>query len=190
MLVKWFKEHVLEAVGTLFAVLTYFNIGPVKLVKVLDSFRFLIYITCGVLIGWGACRTWYGFGRRSRKPSEAELIERERQFQEGFVKAPYWIKAFIKTVLDKGAVYTEADSFYFENYSDFILQFLSYRTVGDEMWQFTMREDAKEYFSANPGLLIDVKDEDIERHARKKGMRAYRPYCANGLDWWYYSESD
>jgi hypothetical protein len=105
------------------------------------------------------------------------------------VKCPYWIKVFLKGTLEKGAVFSDSDSFYFESNSEFILQFLDYKTVGENTLQFSMRKEARLYFSEHTELLADVKEDDIKQHARRSdGTRV--TYSLRDLNWWYYSDED
>lgn len=187
---NWIKEHIIEAIGLLIALLTYFEVGPNELVNALSGINFVFYIIAGALIGWGACRTFHGIRFKRKRISRREAREREEQFKADFGKCPYWIKVFLKTVLDKEEVFARAGDFNFENYAQFILQFVDYKTVGRDEWQFGMDEETRRYFKKNGQLLADVKDEDIHRHARKtEGMRFITSFSQE-FDWWYYSDED
>ena len=113
----------------------------------------------------------------------------DEEFQSMFAKCPYWIKVFLKTILDKGTAYSEADSFYIENYSQFLLQFIDYKTVSENTWQYTMNDDAKGYFQTHPQLLEDVTDKEVHQHARRSDERVFARMSTE-FYWWYYSDDD
>lgn len=186
----WIKEHILELLGLVVAVLTYFKIGPEEAVEALSDFNFVLYIIAGMLIGWGASRAFYGGIGKRKRISRKEVREAEEQFQTDFCKCPYWIKVFLKTVLEKEEVFSKANEYSFETYSRFLLRFVDYKTVGPDEWQFSMSNETRNYFETNSQLLADVKEEDVRCHARKAEGLRYISIFSQDFNWWYYSDED
>lgn len=187
-------DHIIAILGLIIAGLNYFKVGPEKVVQALSSVSFVFYILAGVLIGWGACRIFYDMKFKRKGMSRKEARAAEEQFQSDFAKYPYWVKVFFKAILEKEDVFSKANDSIFEMNQEFFLQFVDYKTVGHNDWQFSMSKENKEYFEKNPQLLADVKDEDIRSHARKTGDMYYthNPFhnLDRGFDWWYFSDDD
>lgn len=64
----------------LFALLTYFEVGPGELVNALSGMNFALYILIGMLIGWGTCRMFHGLCFKGKRKSKREALEAEEQF--------------------------------------------------------------------------------------------------------------
>lgn len=107
-----------------------------------------------------------------------------------FNRCPYWIRVFLKTLLDKEIAYSDANDTYFNAYSEFILQFVDYKCVRNNAWQFCMKQSAREYFAANPQVFDDITDEEIRQHARRTDQRLYIAHFSTEFYWWYYSDDD
>ena len=193
---NWLNEHIIELIDlaiTIFG-LALPHLGDIE-IDARPVFRFLaghsallwfIGIALAIL---GICHLVLRRWKKSGHLSRADRRRMDEEFQSMFAKCPYWIKVFLKTVLDKGTAYSEADSFYFENYSHFLLRFIDYKTVSGNTWQYTMLDDAKEYFKANPQLLSDVSENEVHQHARKTNER-YIAHMGTEFYWWYYSDDD
>ena len=149
----------------------------------------ILYFIATLLIVWGVARIVRRLWKKSGRLSRAERVQIDKDYQSAFQKCPYWIKVFLKTVQDKNTAYSDANSYHFENYSQFLLQFVDYKTVSDSTWQYSMRDEAKKYFEAHPQLLADVTEEEIRRHARRTDERIVA-HMSTELYWWYYSDDD
>lgn len=201
---NWLKEHALAIVDTLvglaglfLAYLAFYGFtgddfpqfGPHPVAQFIADNKGAICILAAVLVLWSSFRlirhTWMKAGKLSR--ADKERIDED--FQSMFAKCPYWIKVFLKTVQVKNTAYSDANSFYFENYSQFLLQFVDYKTVSGNVWQYSMLNDAKSYFDNHPQLLGDVTYEEVRHHARRKDERVVA-HTSTEFYWWYYSDED
>lgn len=201
---NWLKEHALAILDTLvgltglfLAYLAFYGFtgddfpqfGPRPVAQFIADDKGVICILAAVFVLWSSfClirHTWMKAGKLSR--ADKERIDED--FQSMFAKCPYWIKVFLKTVQVKNTAYSDANSFYFENYSQFLLQFVDYKTVSGNVWQYSMLNDAKSYFDNHPQLLGDVTDEEVRHHARRKDERVVA-HTSTEFYWWYYSDED
>ena len=196
-MLKLIKDNLLGVIGLAISLvglavelLNYFQIGPDELIKCLSIYSFLLFILSGFLIGWCVCRNYYCFVGRTRKPSQAELQQKDNEFRTSFAKCPYWMKVFLKAVLDKETAFSEPQSLMFNEDLSFLFQFVDYTTVGDQTWRYSMPEDMQEYFKAHSELLSDVKEVDIKQHARKTNADSRIISFGSRFDWWYYSDED
>lgn len=193
---NWLKEHIIELIDlaiTIFG-LALPHLGDIQIdaqpvFGFLAGHSALLWFIGIVLAVLGICRLVLRRWRKSGRLSKADRKRMDVEFQSMFAKCPYWIKVFLKTILDKGTAYSEADSFYIENYSQFLLQFIDYKTVSGNTWQYTMNDDAKGYFQTHPQLLEDVTDEEVHQHARRSDERVFA-HMSTEFYWWYYSDDD
>lgn len=188
------KAHVyntVQAVATvlslLLSALSYFQVGPNELLAFLNSFSFLIYAVAVALVILGAWRIAVHICRKKQIRSKTKCTDED--FQYAFSKCPYWIKVFLKTLLVKETAYSDANDFYFENYADFLLQFVDYKTVGRNTRQYSLLPHARHYFITNHQLLDDVTEDEVCRHARKPDDYVLA-HMSTEFYWWYYSEED
>lgn len=119
------------------------------------------------------------------------IRKKTKRTENPFNGCPYWIRVFLKAVLEKDAVYSDADDAHFQQYSEFILQFVDCRNSRNNTWQFRIKPKAREYFITNPQCFDDVTDDEIQQHARKTD-RSTDPIdrFSTEFDWWYYSNED
>lgn len=193
---NWLKEHIIELIDlaiTIFG-LALPHLGDIQIdaqpvFGFLAGHSTLLWFIGIVLAVLGICRLVLRRWKKSGRLSKADRKRMDEEFQSMFAKCPYWIKVFLKTILDKGTAYSEADSFYIENYSQFLLQFIDYKTVSENTWQYTMNDDAKGYFQTHPQLLEDVTDKEVHQHARRSDERVFARMSTE-FYWWYYSDDD
>lgn len=201
---RWLKEHGLGIVDTLsgvsafvLAYLSFYGMtgedfpqfAPQTVVQLTTEHIGVVYVATILLLLWFSYRLFLRIRRRYGWLSKSEIRRHDEEFQSFFAKCPYWIKVFLKTVQDKDPVYSEANSAYFESYSQFLLQFIDYKTVGGSTWQYRMLDDAREYFDKHPDLLGDVAEEEVRRHALRSDERVIARMSTE-FDWWYFSDAD
>ncbi len=201
---NWLKEHALAIVdtlaglaGLLLAYLAFYGLtgddfpqfGPEPVAQFITDNKGAIYILAAALVLWSLFRLIRRAWMKTGELSRADKKRIDEDFQSIFAKCPYWIKVFLKTVQFKDAAYSDANSFYFENYLEFLLQFVDYKTVSGNVWQYSMSDDAKRYFDNHPQLLSGVTDEEVRRHARRKDERVVA-HTGTEFYWWYYSDED
>ena len=128
---NWLKEHIIELIDlaiTIFG-LALPHLGDIQIdaqpvFGFLAGHSTLLWFLGIVLAVLGICRMVLRRWKKSGRLSKADRKRMDEEFQRLFAKCPYWIKVFLKTILDKGTAYSGADSFYIENYSQFLLQFI------------------------------------------------------------------
>jgi hypothetical protein len=163
--VSWFKEHVLEIIGLVIAVLTFFGVQPSEIAIRADLLPALLYLLAGFLIGWGICRAFYGIRFKFSMINDSRRMTID-QFAEQFDAVPYDLKAFLKTVLREGAAYRRTDdSPLWETYLDYLSNFVTMQTLQNGISKYTMKNDCQKMFEENPRLLACVSDDDIDIHA-------------------------
>ena len=152
----WIKEHILEAIGLVVALLTYFSVGPSDLASTIGILTPALYLLAGGLIGWGLCRAFHGLRYRYHVKKDDGRTSVE-EFAENFASTPYEIKAFLKTVLEKGAAYRRTDDVIpWESYLEYLDNFVVGQTIRNNITKYTMREDMKSLFSERLDLLQSV----------------------------------
>lgn len=177
--------------GLLIDALTYFGVVPADLSSLVEANAALLYLLGSLLVFVGVAFITKRLIKKVQQYCKAKQKDREEDgaFQESFKKTPYWIKAFLKTILDKGMAYSDADSPHLNCYSDFIFQFVDYETMPGGLWRYTMTDDARLYFDKNSHLLSCVNDNDVCMHARKEGEKCLARFSKD-FYWWYYSDED
>lgn len=183
----WIKEHILETIGLVVALLTYFGVGPSDLAANISILTPALYLVAGGLVGWGLCRALRGLRRRFHIKQNGDRISVD-EFAENFVGAPYEIKAFLKTVLEKGAAYRRTDDVVsWKSYLEYLGNFVIGQTIRNNITKYTMREGMKQFFDERPDLLQSVSDEDIKRHAVNGEEGEFPIVISQHFYWWYYT---
>lgn len=184
----WIKEHILETIGLVVALLTYFGVSPSEIAANIDVLAPMLYLMAGGLIGWGLCRACHGlrFRLRNRQDGGGQTID---DFAENFAGTPYEIKAFLKTVLEKGAAYRKTDDVVpWESYLEYLSNFVIGQTIRNNITKYTMRDDIKGLFDERPDLLESVANEDVVSHA-VNGREGDSPtFLSQRFCWWYYTD--
>lgn len=184
----WIKEHILEAIGLIVALLTFFGIGPSDVAASVGILTPALYLLAGGLIGWGLCRAFYGLRFRVHSTRNDERISID-EFSETFASTPYEIKAFLKTVLEKGAAFRKTDDIIpWESYLKYLSNFVIGQTIRNGITKFTMRDDKKKLFEERPELLESVSDEDIKTHAVNGEEGDSPAVMSQRFFWWYYTD--
>ncbi len=184
----WIKEHLLEAIGLVVALLTYFGIQPSDVAANTSILTPALYVAAGGLMGWGLCRASHGLRFRlfSTRHGDEQSID---DFAENFASRPYEIKAFLKTVLEKGAAYRKTDDVIpWESYLKYLSNFVIGQTIRNNITKFTMRNDMRELFDERPDLLESVSDEDVESHALNGNEGDSPTFMSQRFYWWYYTD--
>ena len=184
----WTKEHLLEAIGLVVTLLTYFGIQPSDVAANISILTPALYVVAGGLMGWGLCRASHGLRFRlfGTRHSDEQSID---DFAEVFASAPYEIKAFLKTVLEKGAAYRKTDDFFpWESHLEYLSIFVIGQTIRNNITKFTMRDDMREFFDERPDLLESVSDEDVESHALNGNEGDSPTFMSRHFFWWYYTD--
>ena len=111
------------------------------------------------------------------------------EFAEQFGTTPYELKAFLKTVLDKGAAYRRTDDYLrWESYLDYLSNFVTTQTIRNGISKYEMKADARKLFMDNPNLLAVVIDDDVKEKAIGGTEGVLPNYFSNRFYWWYYSD--
>lgn len=185
---NWVKEHFIEAIGLVIALLTFFGIQPSDIAIELDFLPALLYMIAGALIGWGLCRAFYGMRLRFNGISSEHRMTID-EFTEQFGTTPYELKAFLKTVLDKGVAYRRTDDYIgWKDYLDYLGNFVTTQTIRNGISKYEMKEDARKLFTDNPRLLSAVSDDDVESRAIGGTEGTQPSYFSDKFYWWYYSD--
>lgn len=188
MTMTWVKEHILEAIGLVVALLTYFGVGPSDLAENIGILTPMLYLVAGGLIGWGLCRAFHGLRRRHRVKKDEGRISVE-EFAENFASTPYEIKAFLKTVLEKGAAYRKTDDVIpWESYLEYLDNFVIGQTIRNNITKYTMREDMRGLFVEHKDLLQSVTEDDIKMHAVNGEEGEVPAVMSMRFYWWYYTD--
>lgn len=185
---NWIKEHFIEAIGLIIALLTFFGIQPTDTAIELDFLPALLYVIASALIGWGFCRAFYGTRLRFTNINNGHHMTID-EFSEQFDSTPYELKVFLKTVLDKGAAYRRTDDYLgWESYLDYLSNFVTAQTIRNGISKYEMKEDARRLFTENPRLLSVVADDDVESKAIGGSEGIQPSYFSDRFYWWYYSD--
>lgn len=185
---NWIKEHFIEAIGLVIALLTFFGVQPSDIAIKLDFLPALLYVIAGALIGWGLCQAFYGIRLRFNGVNGGHRMTID-EFCEQFDTTPYELKAFLKTVLDKGAAYRRTDDYFgWESYLDYLSNFVTAQTIRNGISKYEMKEDARQLFTENPRLLSVVADADVDNRAIGGAEGTQPSYTSDRFYWWYYSD--
>ncbi|MCI1498883.1 MAG: hypothetical protein LKH39_08825 [Atopobiaceae bacterium] len=179
----------LEIIGLVIAVLTFFGVQPSEIAIRADLLPALLYLLAGFLIGWGICRAFYGIRFKFSMINDSRRMTID-QFAEQFDAVPYDLKAFLKTVLREGAAYRRTDdSPLWETYLDYLSNFVTMQTLQNGISKYTMKNDCQKMFEENPRLLACVSDDDIDIHAIGGTEGVLPTYMSSHFYWWYYSDA-
>ena len=164
-------------IGVCIELLTYFGIKSNQVTDILRYHAYVLYGLAALLIIWGIARICKRLLQRSGHSSHSKRDHLDDEFRSSFARCPYWIKVFLKTILDKGTAYSDANDSQFESYSQLLLQFIDYKTINNSVWQYFMRSEAKTYFLTHIELLGDVTDEEVRQHTLRSSVRYILHIC-------------
>lgn len=201
---KWIRKHNIElglfisGAGLTLSVLSYLGIMPTAIGStILAASSYLIpilFLLVGLFIGLYVYRIHYKYPKNSNSYyfTEEGIQGNDKAFQDDFAKCPFWIKVFLKTILEKGSVYADAKNYSYEDCLNYLLYFVTYKTVKNDIWCFSMRTKYIEYFESNPHLLDDVSEDMIKQNAKKYNDHTIDHFSSwrAELHWWYYSDED
>lgn len=184
-------RHFSRHCGSCACPIHFFGIQPSDLEGWLNGLMApILYVVAGFLIGFAIS----GGIRLLNIKATAKSNEEDISYQDlanKFVSIPFALKAFLKTIVIYGAAYRKTnDIIPWENYLNYLKQFVIEITLQNNVSKFVLNDQAERMFDQYPALLMSVPEAELAKHAVRGTEGVCPSVFTTEFLWWYYTDDE